>query len=43
MIEDYGGWRVDTATQCMIHVLKVCSVAYCYRDGSDDVNDEVLF
>jgi len=43
MIEDYGAWRVDTATQSMIHVLKVCSVAYCYRDGNSDVKDEALF
>eukprot|EP00347_Sterkiella_histriomuscorum_P004431 403360484 len=33
MIEDYGGWRVDTATQCMVLVLKVTSVGFAYRDG----------
>lgn len=43
MIEDYGGWRIDVATQCMIHVFKVCAVAFAYRDGAPDVKEELLF
>ena len=40
MIEDYGGWRIDVATQCMIHVFKACAVAFAYRDGAPDVKEE---
>ncbi|CDW82076.1 UNKNOWN [Stylonychia lemnae] len=40
MIEDYGGWRVDTATMCMIQVCKITSVGFAYRDGEVTKDEE---
>jgi hypothetical protein len=40
MIEDYGGWRVDTATMCMIQVCKITSVGFAHKDGELTKDEE---